>query len=101
MNDREKSVDRQGDGSAARSVDTEPRARSFEDATTRLAQIVAELEGGDLPLERSLALFEEGVRVARAAEQRLDAAERRVEELLGVNAKGEPITRPRPMRDEG
>jgi exodeoxyribonuclease VII small subunit len=81
---------------------------SFEDATTRLAAIVAELEGGDLPLEKSLALFEEGIRLARAAESRLDAAERKVEELLGVNAKGEPITRLRadvassrqPMRGE-
>jgi exodeoxyribonuclease VII small subunit len=70
-------------------------ANTFEDATTRLAAIVTELEGGDLPLERSLALFEEGVRVARAAQERLDQAERRVEELLGVNAKGEPITRAR------
>ncbi len=68
-------------------------ADSFEDATTRLATIVSELEGGELPLERSLALFEEGVRLARAAQERLDHAERRVEELLGVNAKGEPITR--------
>jgi exodeoxyribonuclease VII small subunit len=79
--------------SASFKDEPDSRSRSFEDATTRLAAIVAELEGGDLPLER--ALFEEGVRVARAAEERLDAAERRVEELLGVNAKGEPITRAR------
>jgi exodeoxyribonuclease VII small subunit len=70
-------------------------AGSFEDATTRLAEIVAELERGDLPLERSLALFEEGIKLARGAASQLDAAERKVEELLGVNAKGEPITRAR------
>jgi exodeoxyribonuclease VII small subunit len=73
--------------------DTDPRASSFEEATRRLAQIVAELEGGDLTLDRSLALFEEGVRLARAAEERLDRAERRIEELLGIDAKGAPIVR--------
>jgi exodeoxyribonuclease VII small subunit len=66
---------------------------SFEESTRRLAQIVAELEGGDLPLERSLQLFEEGVRLARAAQSRLDKAERRVEELLGVDEQGRPILR--------
>jgi exodeoxyribonuclease VII small subunit len=66
---------------------------SFEEATRRLAQIVAELEGGDLPLDRSLALFEEGVRLARGAEERLDRAERRIEELLGVDTQGKPVVR--------
>jgi exodeoxyribonuclease VII small subunit len=70
-----------------------PERESFEEATRRLQQIVAELEGGDLPLDRSLALFEEGVRLARAAEERLDRAERRLEELLGVDAQGKPILR--------
>lgn len=68
-------------------------AASFEESTRRLAQIVAELEGGDLPLERSLALFEEGVRLARSAEDRLDRAERRIEELLGIDAQGKPVLR--------
>ena len=72
--------------------DAEP-GPPFEEATRRLAQIVAELEGGDLPLDRSLALFEEGVRLARAAEAHLDRAERRIEELLGVDAQGRPVVR--------
>jgi exodeoxyribonuclease VII small subunit len=67
---------------------------SFEESARRLSQIVAELEGGDLPLERSLLLFEEGVRLARAAQERLDQAERRVEELLGIDAQGKPVVRP-------
>lgn len=74
-------------------AEDEPRGPepSFEEATRRLSQIVSELEGGDLPLDRSLALFEEGVRLARAAEERLDRAERRVEELLGIDAQGKPV----------
>jgi exodeoxyribonuclease VII small subunit len=66
---------------------------SFEEASRRLSQIVAELEGGDLSLERSLLLFEEGVRLARTAQERLDRAERRVEELLGIDARGKPVVR--------
>jgi exodeoxyribonuclease VII small subunit len=69
------------------------RSETFEESARRLSQIVAELEGGDLPLERSLQLFEEGVRLARAAQERLDQAERRVEELLGVDTQGKPIVR--------
>jgi exodeoxyribonuclease VII small subunit len=68
-------------------------APSFEEATRRLSQIVAELESGDLPLDRSLALFEEGVRLARGAEERLDRAERRIEELIGLDAQGKPLVR--------
>jgi exodeoxyribonuclease VII small subunit len=70
----------------------EPRP-SFEESTRRLAKIVAELEGGDLPLERALALFEEGVQLSRSAQERLDRAEKRVEELLGMDAEGRPVTR--------
>jgi exodeoxyribonuclease VII small subunit len=79
----------------ARSGETEPSlgAGSFEETTRRLSQIVTELEGGDLPLERALVLFEEGVRLARGAQERLDKAERRVEELLGVDAQGQAIVR--------
>ena len=73
--------------------ETDPPTSSFEEATRRLAQIVAELEGGDLPLDRSLELFEEGVRLARGAEERLDRAERRIEELLGIDAQGKPLVR--------
>jgi exodeoxyribonuclease VII small subunit len=84
---------------------TEPEP-SFEASTSRLADVVEELERGDLPLERALALFEEGVKLARAAQTRLDRAERQVEELLGIDARGQPITRavagyPAPRRDGG
>lgn len=55
---------------------------SFETALTRLSEIVEALEKGDLPLERSLALFEEGVRLSRLGAERLENAELRVEQLL-------------------
>ncbi len=67
---------------------------SFEDAIRRLGHIVEQLERGDLPLEQSLALFEEGMKLARLSQQRLDRAEKRIDELLGFDEKNEPVVRP-------
>ncbi len=73
---------------------SEPAEPAFEAILARLQEVVGELERGDLPLERSLALFEEGVRLARQGGSRLDAAEARVEELLAVSEDG---VRTRPL----
>ena len=75
-------------------TDPRPSAATFEQAISRLGEIVDQLERGDLPLEQSLSLFEEGVRLAHASQTKLDAAERRIEELLAVGESGEPETRP-------
>jgi exodeoxyribonuclease VII small subunit len=69
---------------------------TFEASLGRLGEIVEQLESGELPLERSLELFEEGVRLSRASQAKLDSAERRVEELLGVDEDGEPEVRELP-----
>ncbi len=69
------------------------RPPSFEEEVRELGVIVEQLEAGELPLEESLALFERGVTLARRAQARLDAAEQRVEELLGLDEAGRPITR--------
>ena len=50
----------------------------------RLGQIVDKLEGGELALEASLSLFEEGVKLSRFTQTRLDHAQMKVEQLLGV-----------------
>ncbi len=67
---------------------------SFEHAIKRLNEIVEKLEEGDLTLEESLRLFEEGVKLSQASQERLDKAQRKVEELLGVDAEGRPRTAP-------
>ncbi len=54
----------------------------FEDALGKLEKIVSKLEDGDIALEESLRLFEEGIRLSRFCNQKLDEAERRVEILL-------------------
>jgi exodeoxyribonuclease VII small subunit len=53
----------------------------FEDALDKLEKIVSKLEEGDLPLEESLKLFEEGIRLSRFCNQKLDEAEKKVEIL--------------------
>jgi exodeoxyribonuclease VII small subunit len=63
-------------------------------AIKRLTEIVQMLERGDLPLEESLRLFEEGVRLSRASQERLDTAEKRVEQLLAVDEQGRARTAP-------
>ncbi len=71
-----------------------PAEVSFEAAIARLGKIVDRLEKGDLPLEESLRLFEEGVKLSRAAQERLDSAEKRVDELVGVDSQGRARTAP-------
>ena len=56
--------------------------RSFEGLVKRLEEIVESLEAGDIPLEKSLALFEEGVTLAREGHRRLEGAERRISALM-------------------
>ena len=56
--------------------------KKFETALARLEEIVQELEQGDLPLEQSLKLFEEGIKLSRICNARLEEAERKVEVLL-------------------
>ena len=66
---------------------------SFERAVQRLGEIVESLEEGDQPLEESIALFEEGMALAKNSQDILDRAERRIEELLGVDVQGKPVVR--------
>ncbi len=67
---------------------------AFEDILTRLENVVERLEAGDLALESSLALFEEGVRLSRIGAVRLTEAERRIERLLH-DESGAVTTEPR------
>lgn len=57
-------------------------SKPFESSLKELEQIVKQLEDGDLDLEESLKLFEEGVRLSRECRERLTNAERRIEVLM-------------------
>jgi exodeoxyribonuclease VII small subunit len=60
--------------------------KDFESAIAELESIVKRLEDGDLPLEKSLELYERGVQLSRFCHARLEDAERRIEIL---NERGE------------
>jgi exodeoxyribonuclease VII small subunit len=57
-------------------------APKFEDALARLETIVTELERGELPLDQSLKIFEEGIKLSKSCLKILDDAERKVEILV-------------------
>lgn len=57
-------------------------ALKFEDALARLETIVTELEKGDLPLNDSLKMFEEGIKLSKTCLKMLDDAERKVEIMV-------------------
>jgi exodeoxyribonuclease VII small subunit len=59
-----------------------PKEVKFETALGRLEEIVRKMEDGEMSLEESLKLFEEGVKLSRLCDQKLQAAERRIEILL-------------------
>ncbi len=54
----------------------------FEKAMKQLEQIVQELETGDLPLEKAIAKFEEGVKLSKFCSEKLDETEKRITVLL-------------------
>ena len=64
--------------------------QTFESSLGELEKIVRRLEDGDLSLEESLKLFEDGVRLSRECQERLNQAERRIEILL-KDESGNPI----------
>ena len=65
---------------------------SFEEQMTALESVVERLERGELSLDESVRLFEEGVRLSRSCKDQLDAAEGKVEMLTeqGVSGKLKP-----------
>jgi exodeoxyribonuclease VII small subunit len=67
---------------------TIPADLSFEDALAQLEQIVSELESGQAPLERSIAIYERGAALKAHCEARLKAAQLRVETIV-VGADGQ------------
>jgi len=66
----------------------------FEASLEELEKIVQQMEAGELPLEKSLELFERGVGLSETCRKQLDAAETRIEILLKKGKKLEPAPMP-------
>ena len=67
---------------------------NFEKKLGRLEEIVQNMEEGDLALEDSLKMFEEGVKLSRECHEQLSQAEQRVQKLLQVNKDGSVESEP-------
>lgn len=63
----------------------------FEKKLKRLEEIVHKMEKGELALEESLTLFEEGVKLSRECHSRLGEAEAKVKQLVGTDMQGNPV----------
>ena len=68
-------------------------AEKFEDAMKKLESIVERMEKGDMSLNESLKMFEEGVKLTRFCSQELHKAEKKVE-LLSRDAEGKLVGTP-------
>ena len=55
---------------------------SFEDALRALEEVVRKLEGGDVPLDDSISLYERGEELRKHCQARLDAAQQRIERIV-------------------
>ena len=69
------------------------RSNEFEKSFEHLEKIVHRLENEELPLDESLQLFEEGIRLSRFCNQKLEEVEKKIELILS-DAKGQPKTEP-------
>lgn len=67
---------------------------SFEEALAALEQIVQQLERGDVPLDQSISLYERGEALRAACQQRLDAAQARIERIVTAADGRAAATRP-------
>ena len=74
--------------------ETPPETPSFEQALDRLEELVHLLEDGQLGLSEAMSRYEEGVKLLRRVYEMLEGAQRKIELLSGVDAEGNPISRP-------
>ncbi len=64
-----------------------PKKNNFENALKRLEEIIQRLEGGELSLDESLKLFEEGIELSRLCTKKLSETESKVEKLIKSGEK--------------
>lgn len=83
------------------SAPDKPATPAFEEALKKLEEVVQRLEQGELPLEESLKLYEQGVQLSRLCHAKLEEAEGKIAVLLkdargeaALDRKGQPRTAP-------
>ena len=71
-------------------IDPATAALSFEDALKALEEIVRKLESGEVPLDATISLYEQGEQLRKHCQTRLDAAQARIERIV-TGANGEAV----------
>lgn len=64
--------------------------KTFESSMTELEEVVSKLEAGDVTLDESLKLFEQGIKLAKSCQKKLDEAEKKVK-ILTAGENGEMV----------
>lgn len=78
------------DDDALPADDSDIKRMSFEDALAALERIVSDLERGDVPLDRSIRIYERGEKLKNHCDRLLSAAEDKVEKIK-LNRQGKPV----------
>ena len=73
--------------------------KTFEQSMKQLERIVQELEEGDLPLEKAIKKFEEGIKLSKLCSEKLDETEKKISSLL-KNSEGQMTEKPFIAEDE-
>ncbi len=71
-------------------IKNEKNPPTLETAMQRVSDIVASMEGGDMPLEKLIESYEEGIGLVKMCQEKLDAAEKRIQ-IIARNARGEAV----------
>jgi len=73
--------------------------KTFEQSMKQLERIVQELENGDLPLEKAIKKFEEGIKLTKLCSEKLDETEKKISVLL-KNSESQMVEKPLVAEDE-
>jgi exodeoxyribonuclease VII small subunit len=73
--------------------------KTFEQSLKQLEQVVQELEAGDLPLEKAIKKFEEGIQLSKFCSQKLDEIEKKITVLM-EDSEGNIVEQPFISEDE-
>jgi exodeoxyribonuclease VII small subunit len=71
---------------------------SFEEALSRLEEIVESLETGDVALEKAINLFQDGMKLSQICSQKLDKVEQKIEKLMEKD--GEAVVEPMELEED-
>ncbi|MBE4910445.1 exodeoxyribonuclease VII small subunit [Cytobacillus suaedae] len=71
---------------------TEEKQMTFEDAMEKLEEIVERLEEGDVPLEKAISYFQEGMKLSKLCHDKLQNVEKQMDQILREDGKLEPFT---------